>query len=364
VTVSKKTTQSALAVLFLLVVGLFTHPATAQSTKERLEAAQARVEELRAEANIATAAYERAHERLIVTQEKIEVTEAALAEARAKIGKLQGSLDERARAAYTLGPTSTIHLLLEAETVTEFSDRLEFLDRLAQDDADLATRVAVISEELRRQEAELERLERIQAAAEAEAEKQKEIVYSKLQQAEELEAQLEEQYREELAAARAAAAAAAAAAAEEAASAPSGGGGGSAAGSIATVSGQALQACPAPGTSFVDSFGAPRSGGRTHQGVDMMGNYGMPIYAAQSGTVSHSSSSLGGNQAYVHSSSGYTFYAHLQGYSGASGSVSAGTLIGYMGDTGNATGVPHLHFEYHPGGGAAVNPTPYVAAVC
>jgi murein DD-endopeptidase MepM/ murein hydrolase activator NlpD len=90
----------------------------------------------------------------------------------------------------------------------------------------------------------------------------------------------------------------------------------------------------------------------------------MPIYAAQSGSVSHSSSSLGGNQAYVYAGNGdYTFYAHLQGFSGASGQVSAGTLIGYMGDTGNATGTPHLHFEYHPGG-ALVNPTPYVAAVC
>jgi murein DD-endopeptidase MepM/ murein hydrolase activator NlpD len=354
VTVRKQHNRIALAALFLLSAGLFVHPASAQSTEEKLEAAQARVEELRAEANIATAAYERAHERLIVTQDKIAETEAALAEARSKIGKLQGHLDERARETYLLGPTSTIDLLLEAESVTEFSDRLEFLDRLAQDDADLVTRVAVISEELRRQEAELDRLERIQAAAEAEAEKQQGIILSKLDQAEELEAQLEEQYKKELAAARAAAAAAAAASS----------GGGSGSGSIATVSGQALQACPAPGTSFTDTFGAPRSGGRTHQGVDMMGDYGMPIYAAQSGSVSHSSSSLGGNQAYVHSSSGYTFYAHLQGYSSASGSVSAGTLIGYMGDTGNATGTPHLHFEYHPGGGAAVNPTPYVAAVC
>jgi peptidoglycan LD-endopeptidase LytH len=354
VTVSKLHNRIALAALFLLSAGVFMHPASAQSTKEKLEAAQARVEELRAEANIATAKYEEAHERLIVTQDQIAETEAALTEARSKIGNLQGRLNERAREAYLLGPTSTIDLLLEAETVSEFSDRLEFLDRLAQDDADLVTRVAVLSEELRREEARLERLERIQAAAEAQAEKQKQIVYSKLEQAEELEAQLEEQYKKELAAARAAAAAAA-----QQAAAPSGG-----SGSIPTVSGQALQACPAPGTSFSDTFGAPRSGGRTHQGVDMMGNYGMPIYAAQSGTVSHSSSSLGGNQAYVHSSSGYTFYAHLQGYSGASGSVSAGTLIGYMGDTGNATGTPHLHFEYHPGGGAAVNPTPYVAAVC
>jgi peptidoglycan LD-endopeptidase LytH len=352
VTARKLHNRIALAALFLLSAGVFTHPAIAQSTKEKLEAARARVEELRAQASIATARYDRAFERLVRTQDQIAATEAALTEARSKIGRFQGRLNERAREAYLLGPTSTLDLLLEAKTVSEFSDRLEFLDRLAQDDQDLVTRVAVLSEELRREEARLQRLERIQAAAKAEAEKQKQIVYSKLDQAEELEAQLEEQYKKELAAARAAAAAQAAA--------PSGGGG-----SIPIVRGGALQACPAPGTSFSDTFGAPRSGGRTHQGVDMMGNYGMPIYAAQSGTVSHSSSSLGGNQAYVHASNGdYTFYAHLQGYSNASGSVSAGTLIGYMGDTGNATGTPHLHFEYHPGGGAAVNPTPYVAAVC
>jgi peptidoglycan LD-endopeptidase LytH len=95
----------------------------------------------------------------------------------------------------------------------------------------------------------------------------------------------------------------------------------------------------------------------------MMGNYGMPIYAAQSGSVSRSSSSIGGLQAYVYAGNGdYTFYAHLQGYSGASGQVSAGTLIGYMGDTGNASS-PHLHFEYHPGG-ALTNPYPHVVAVC
>jgi murein DD-endopeptidase MepM/ murein hydrolase activator NlpD len=96
----------------------------------------------------------------------------------------------------------------------------------------------------------------------------------------------------------------------------------------------------------------------------MMGTYGQPVYAALPGTVSHSSSSLGGNQAYVHSAGGtYTFYAHLQGFSDASGTVAAGTLIGYIGDTGNATGTPHLHFEYHPNG-VLVNPTPYVSAVC
>jgi murein DD-endopeptidase MepM/ murein hydrolase activator NlpD len=279
------------------------------------------------------------------------VTRAALADAAGRLTHLEGRLASVARSAYQGGGLTTVDLLLTAESFSEFSARMVFLDRMAGDDSDLVTRVAVISEELRRHRLDLNRLEAQQAEAAAAAEEAKDEVYAKLSDAQ----ALEERYADQLAEERAAAATAA-----QAASAPSGG-----SGSIGTVSGQALQACPAPGTTFTDTFGAPRSGGRTHMGVDMMGNYGMPIYAAQTGSVSHSSSSLGGNQAYVYADNGdYTFYAHLQGYSDAGGHVSAGTLIGYMGDTGNATGTPHLHFEYHPGGGGAVNPTPYVAAVC
>ena len=123
--------------------------------------------------------------------------------------------------------------------------------------------------------------------------------------------------------------------------------------------------CPVAGpNSFVDSFGWPRVG-HTHQGIDLISPAGTPIVAAHPGTVSRSSSSSGGLQAYVRGSNGtYTFYAHLSGYSAASGSVGAGTVIGYVGSTGNAGSTNHLHFEYHPGGGAAVNPYQMLLAVC
>ena len=86
--------------------------------------------------------------------------------------------------------------------------------------------------------------------------------------------------------------------------------------------------------------------------------------AAHAGNVMHSSSSSGGIQAYVYGSGGYSFYAHLSGFSSASGDVGAGAVIGYVGNTGNAGSINHLHFEWHPGGGAAVNPYQMLLGVC
>jgi len=124
--------------------------------------------------------------------------------------------------------------------------------------------------------------------------------------------------------------------------------------------------CPVAGpVAFTDTWGAPRSGGRTHKGVDMMGARGTPLVAVVSGSVRQSTSSLGGKQVWLTGNDGNTyFYAHLDSYEGGGGRVSAGDVVGYLGDTGNARGTPHLHFEFHPGGGGAVNPTPLVAANC
>jgi murein DD-endopeptidase MepM/ murein hydrolase activator NlpD len=127
----------------------------------------------------------------------------------------------------------------------------------------------------------------------------------------------------------------------------------------------AISICPVQGpVSFVDSFGWPRSGGRSHQGIDMMSPYGTPVVATSAGNAVAAPNSLGGNAVilYHSGSADWTYYAHFSSY-GTTGQVGAGTVIGYVGSTGN-TGVNHLHFEYHPGGGAAINPYGMLLAVC
>ena len=91
--------------------------------------------------------------------------------------------------------------------------------------------------------------------------------------------------------------------------------------------------------SYVDSWGAPRSGGRSHQGTDVMAPHGARVFAFVNGVVSRESSSAnGGIQLYLQGDNGVEyFYAHLSGYAVSTGTrVRAGQLIAYNGQTGNA----------------------------
>jgi murein DD-endopeptidase MepM/ murein hydrolase activator NlpD len=123
--------------------------------------------------------------------------------------------------------------------------------------------------------------------------------------------------------------------------------------------------CPVPGSSFSNTWGASRSGGRSHKGVDMMAASGAPVYAPVGGTVSHKSNRLGGLSFHLNGDDGNYYYGtHLSAY-GSGGRVSAGTVVGYVGNSGNARyTASHLHFEVHPNHGGAVNPYPYVRPVC
>lgn len=129
--------------------------------------------------------------------------------------------------------------------------------------------------------------------------------------------------------------------------------------------------CPVDGaSSFSDTWGAPRSGGRTHKGVDMSAPRATPLVAMETGRIYRlATSSLGGVTVYLLGNSGdMYYYAHLDAWAeGLAGGqkVSLGDLVGYIGTTGNSPGwIPHLHLGWQPGGGDWANPYPMVNALC
>lgn len=126
---------------------------------------------------------------------------------------------------------------------------------------------------------------------------------------------------------------------------------------------------PTPRCVVLDNFGDPRSGGRTHEGADLMATLGQEVYAMADGVLVYQSkvgdgtngSALGGNLWKLQAADGtYYIYAHLSAFVPGlvkGQQVYRGQVLGFVGDTGNAgPGNYHLHFEVHPGGGAAVDP--------
>lgn len=129
--------------------------------------------------------------------------------------------------------------------------------------------------------------------------------------------------------------------------------------------------CPVDAAnSFSDTWGAARSGGRTHKGVDIFAARNARLVAIESGTVTRTSnSSLGGISIYLSGSSGNRYYyAHLEFIAegvGAGTSVGVGDTLGGVGTTGNAPAwLPMLHFQYAPPGSEWVNPYPLAKSLC
>ena len=124
--------------------------------------------------------------------------------------------------------------------------------------------------------------------------------------------------------------------------------------------------CPVPGASFVNDYGYVRPDGGRHVGVDLFAPTGTPIVAPVGGTIERYPNPSGGQAVQLHGRDGNRYYfAHLDRY-GEGGSVSRGTVIGYVGNSGDARATsPHLHFEIHPGGGAeTTSPYPALVASC
>jgi len=116
-----------------------------------------------------------------------------------------------------------------------------------------------------------------------------------------------------------------------------------------------------------EDFGAPREIG-AHQGNDVFAPFGAPVLAVADGTLEKVGTlPISGNRLWLRTKAGDTFfYAHLSAFSpdAVNGrNVTAGTVLGFVGNTGDAEPTPpHLHFEVHPSDKDAVDPHRYLLA--
>lgn len=114
-----------------------------------------------------------------------------------------------------------------------------------------------------------------------------------------------------------------------------------------------------------DTWGAPRSGGRSHAGTDIYAQKGTPVVAVEPGWATASDGNLGGLQVALTARDGTIYlYAHLDERTGPyPRAVTTREQLGTVGSSGNAAGgPPHLHFEVRPQGGERVNPAPLLEA--
>ena len=117
-----------------------------------------------------------------------------------------------------------------------------------------------------------------------------------------------------------------------------------------------------------DTWGASRSQGRAHEGIDIMAPRGTKVFSATDGLIADlRNNNLGGKVIWVMGPAGsWHYYAHLDAHKrglNIGDSVKKGDIIGYVGNTGNARHTsPHLHYGIYLNGKGrgAVNPFPYL----
>lgn len=284
-----------------------------------------------------------------VLTDKLTKLDRELRKTEKELGKVRARYAVRARAAYQTGlGGDTLVVMMSSDDPGTVIERLDLFNAAARADDQLLRHGAILNRRLNDQRSAV-------AAARREA---LSLERSLAADQRELRALLDRLYREDAARDRAAAQARNARNSVRALPRAS---------RSARLVGR--YSCPVgPNHAFRDTWGAPRSGGRTHKGTDIFAPYGSPAYAVTDGVVTRTSSSYnGGLGLYLRGNDGNEYYyAHMSRFTSSPGQrVSAGQEVAKVGDSGNARGgSPHIHFEIHPGGGYPVNPYPYVAGWC
>lgn len=332
-----------LMAFFLVAISCF--PAVADQISEKREKArevERRLASLQGELNALTAEINRLQSQVAVLEQDIARNEAELKRQEAEFERWQGILADRVRTMYKQGYATTLELFLECGDFDTFLNSFQYMSRIGSHDAEIIANISELAGKIREKKGRLmSSLEAQRKSMESLARK-REAVQSKLNEQKAILAGISSDIASLLSSRYASFA-----------------GGRSV--SVGPVNG--LYFPVAGPCSYTNDWGAPRSGGRTHKGCDIMAPRGTPVVAITSGVVEQRSGGKAGLYIALHGDNGHLYYyMHLAGFA-ASGRVRAGQVIGYVGDTGNARGCPHLHFEFHPNHGGPVNPYPLLRAI-
>ena len=292
----------------------------------------------------------------IIAEEAIKVEQAKAAEE-----KQLERYRTRVRAMEEYGETSYLSLILQVSSLSELLTAMDDAGDIMKSDRELyddymAARenTEAVKAEYESYKADLEEEEDVLLVRKAELEKDIEEAAQLIRELEEdidkRNAELHELLLAEIEVAERIDQLVAEQEQERQAAAYQGGGGGG------SVTGSGSWAWPCPGCSYITSrFGNrfhPIFGEwRYHSGLDIGASYGSAVVASDGGTVIMADVNGGyGNCVMINHGNGYyTLYGHLSGYAVSQGdAVGQGQVIGYVGDTGWATG-PHLHFEIRSG---------------
>ena len=381
-----KTRKSQIIIVILLILTLVIAPftpyvSTFAETQEEIDAAHEAAEEAKAateakrkeakaaakKAADAVANIEASEEQLLKLQAQMEITLSAIntkkaeiestrvkmAQKQEEIKEQNEALNNRLTAMYKTGTTGIVDVVLSSESVEDLLTNVGMVNKILESDQKLLKKLQRAYKKLRQLKKELEEqkaaLEQQEINLEAQEFETEELKARFQEEADKLKA-MEDQLEKE---AEVLAAEAAAKQAEAEAMILDEGG------DVEVEVGNYTWAWPTQSNWFITSnYGwriCPFHGREFHNGIDIVltsGTYGSPVYAIADGMVTRASwYSSYGNCIQIGHGSGYSsLYGHLKGFNCSAGQfVKKGTVIGYIGSTGNSTG-PHLHFSVYKNG--------------
>jgi murein DD-endopeptidase MepM/ murein hydrolase activator NlpD len=305
-------------------------------TRARIEARRAKLRVLQRRANRLAERIGRNEDQFAHTMFKVRMTRRRIVPLQRRLQALTAQLAERSRQAYIMGPATPMMLLLTADSASDAASRVSLLDEMSRRDLQLVDEIASVRDRLDVRRTQLQRFMWYLASVRARLRDDQEALRQAMNASERILGTLR-QHRQAV---------------------------------LRRISRmRPFSVCPvgdphADSNNFGDWRTAPEKwgGDHIHEGDDLPAPQGTPIYAPFEGRAVVAPSPAGGLGVSVYGKYGYVYNAHLSRL-GKLGEVQAGDIVGYVGQTGHATG-PHDHFEWHPANGEAVDPHQYLVLVC